>query len=77
LPAITHPLGLDHDDFGLKQSKILNVIDSSLERDTGGKPVSTFPHPALELLSDSAESESSSRSLFYRIFLTGTGIHFG
>ncbi len=30
----------------------------------------------LELLSDSAESESSSRSLFYRIFLTRTGIHF-
>jgi hypothetical protein len=27
----------------------MNVIDSmSLERDAGGKPVSTFPHPALE-----------------------------
>jgi hypothetical protein len=40
---------LDHDDFGLNQSKIMNVIDSkSLERDAGGKPVSTFPHPALE-----------------------------
>jgi uncharacterized protein related to proFAR isomerase len=40
---------LDHDDFGLTQSKIMNVIDSkSLERDAGGKPVSTFPHPALE-----------------------------
>ncbi|QBR70880.1 hypothetical protein CU048_05850 [Beijerinckiaceae bacterium] len=27
---------------------IVNVIDSkSLERDAGGKPVSTFPHPAL------------------------------
>ncbi|MDQ6867606.1 MAG: hypothetical protein M3178_04090 [Pseudomonadota bacterium] len=39
---------LDHDDFGLNQSKIMNVIDSkSLERDAGGKPVSTFPHPAL------------------------------
>jgi hypothetical protein len=39
---------LDHDDFGLIQSKIMNVIDSkSLERDAGGKPVSTFPHPAL------------------------------
>jgi hypothetical protein len=26
----------------------MNVIDSkSLERDAGGKPVSTFPHPAL------------------------------
>jgi hypothetical protein len=41
-------IGLDHDDFGLK-SKIINAIDSrSLERDAGGKVVSTFPHPALE-----------------------------
>jgi hypothetical protein len=40
---------LDHDDFGLNQSKIMNVIDSNnLERDAGGKPVPTFPHPALE-----------------------------
>jgi hypothetical protein len=32
----------------LNQSKIMNVIDSkSLERDAGGKPGSTFPHPAL------------------------------
>jgi hypothetical protein len=32
----------------LNQSKIINVIDSnSLERDAGGKPGSTFPHPAL------------------------------
>ncbi len=39
---------LDHDDFGLNQSKIMNVIDShNLERDAGGKPVPTFPHPAL------------------------------
>jgi hypothetical protein len=39
---------LDHDDFGLNPSKIMNVIDSkSLERDAGGKPVSTFPHTAL------------------------------
>jgi hypothetical protein len=39
---------LDHDDFGLNPSKIMNVIESkSLERDAGGKPVSTFPHPAL------------------------------
>jgi hypothetical protein len=38
----------DHDDFGLNQSKIINVIDSkSLERDAGGKPGSTFPRPAL------------------------------
>ncbi len=39
---------LDHDDFGLNQSKIINVIDSkSLERDAGGKPLRAFPHPAL------------------------------
>jgi hypothetical protein len=39
---------LDHDDFGLNQSKIINVIDSkSLERDWREKPVSTFSHPAL------------------------------
>jgi hypothetical protein len=44
------PRLLDHDDFGLSQSKIINVIDSkSLERDAGGKPGSAFPHPALEL----------------------------
>ncbi|THK38921.1 tRNA (adenosine(37)-N6)-threonylcarbamoyltransferase complex transferase subunit TsaD [Ensifer sp. MPMI2T] len=37
----------DHDDLGLK-SKIINVIDSSRsERDAGGKPLHTFPHPAL------------------------------
>ena len=38
----------DHDDFGLKQSKVINVIDArTLELDAGGKVVSTFPHPAL------------------------------
>ncbi|MGB8278682.1 MAG: hypothetical protein WCF20_12225 [Methylovirgula sp.] len=52
-------MALDHDDFGLNQSKVMietsdisdvsrNVIDShNLERDAGGKPVPTFPHPAL------------------------------
>ncbi len=39
---------VDHDDFGMNQSKIMNVIDSNnSERDAGGKPVPTFPHPAL------------------------------
>jgi hypothetical protein len=38
---------LDHDDFGLNQSKIIVIDSKSLERDAGGKPVSTFPHPAL------------------------------
>jgi hypothetical protein len=41
-------LAIDHDGFGLNQSKAINVIDSnSAERDVGGKPVPTFPHPAL------------------------------
>jgi hypothetical protein len=39
---------LDHDEFGLNQSKIINVIDLlELERVAGGKPLHTFPHPAL------------------------------
>ncbi|MGO9025859.1 MAG: hypothetical protein ACLQIQ_16415 [Beijerinckiaceae bacterium] len=51
---------LDHDDFGLNPSKIMNVIDSKdLERDMqislrnlreldcAGKPASTFSHPTL------------------------------
>ena len=38
----------DHDDFGLTQSKIMNVVYSKgLEGDAGGKPVPAFPHPAL------------------------------
>ncbi len=45
--AVGQVASLDHDDFGLNQSKIMNVIDSNkLERDAGGKPVPTFPHPA-------------------------------
>jgi hypothetical protein len=37
---------LDHDDFGLTQSKIMIVIDSkSLERDAGGKPFPLFLIP--------------------------------
>ncbi len=39
---------LDHDDPGSNRSRIMNVIDSNiLERDAGGKPLRTFPHPAL------------------------------
>jgi polar amino acid transport system permease protein len=35
---------LDHDDFGLNQSKIINVIYFyGLERVAGGKPLRTFP----------------------------------
>jgi hypothetical protein len=57
---LVRPRALDHDDFGLIQSKIMNVIDSNnVERDMqislrnlrkldcAGKPVPTFPHPAL------------------------------
>jgi hypothetical protein len=40
---------LNHDDFGLNPSEIIKLIDSKgLERDAGGKPVSTFPHPAFK-----------------------------
>jgi septal ring factor EnvC (AmiA/AmiB activator) len=40
---------LDHDDFGLSQSKVI-VIDSKMsERDSREKPVPTFSHPALVL----------------------------
>jgi hypothetical protein len=38
---------LDHDDFGLNQSKIIVIDSKSLERDAGGKPVSPFAQPAL------------------------------
>jgi hypothetical protein len=60
---------LDHDEFGLNQSKFMietsdisdvfmNVIDSNkLERDAGGKPVPTFPHPALEVLAHIAHGD--------------------
>ncbi len=47
---IDHPeqlMPLDHDDFGSNRSKVMKrdrFNDS--ERDAGGKPVSTFPHPA-------------------------------
>jgi hypothetical protein len=38
---------LDHDELGSNRSEVMNVIDSKdLERDAGGKPVSTFPRPA-------------------------------
>jgi hypothetical protein len=38
---------LDHDDFGLNPSEVMNVIDSRyLERDASGKPVPGLPHRA-------------------------------
>ena len=43
--AAPHP---DHDEFGLNQSKFINVIDSKgVEWVAGGKPLRTFPQPAL------------------------------
>jgi len=49
-PPQTANDGLDHDDFGLNQSKIIKRDRfKSLERDTGGKPLRTFPHPALDV----------------------------
>lgn len=43
---------LAHDDFGLNQSNIMNMFDSkNLEGDAGRKPVSSFPHAALNGLS--------------------------
>jgi hypothetical protein len=51
--------GLDHDDFGSNRSKIMNVIDSNiLERDAGGKPLHTFPHPALALYINAAQARA-------------------
>ncbi len=51
LPQVSHKeqRALDHDDFGMTQSKLMTVINSkSLERDADGKPVSTFLHTVLE-----------------------------
>jgi hypothetical protein len=40
---------LDHHEFELSQSKLINVIDSNIsERDFCEKPVPTFLHSALE-----------------------------
>ncbi len=38
---------LDHDEFGSNRSEFIVIDSRSLEPDAGGKPVSTFPHPAL------------------------------
>jgi predicted kinase len=38
---------LDHDGFGSNRSKTIVIDSNRLERDAGGKPVPTFPHPAL------------------------------
>ncbi|MGE3872875.1 MAG: glycosyltransferase family protein, partial [Parvibaculaceae bacterium] len=47
-PVAGFPKAADHDEFGLSQSKLINVIDSKdLARDSREKPVPTFSHPAL------------------------------
>jgi hypothetical protein len=45
-----HTWMLDHDEVGLIQSDFIVIDSNSLERDLSGKPVSTFPHPALTTL---------------------------
>ncbi len=47
--VLTAGTAKDRDGFGLNQSKTMNVIDlHELERDSDGKPLHTFPDPALE-----------------------------
>ena len=51
----------DHEGFGSNQSKAMSMIDSeSVERDAGGKPVSTFSHPALGMTSEPTAGDASS-----------------
>jgi hypothetical protein len=40
--------GLDHDESGSNRSGFIVIDFKVFERDASGKPVSTFPHPALE-----------------------------
>ena len=60
----------------IESIQIMNVIDSNnLERDTGGKPLHTFPYPALE----SSTISLKRRKLYFpicRAFLTRTGVRF-
>ncbi len=60
---------LDHvHDFGLQQSKIMNVIDSNnLERAAGGKLVPTFPQPALVSWITSVKEGAISRASLLRV----------
>lgn len=45
--CLLHP-GIDHDEFGLNQSKFMSVIDSIVGAGFSRKPVPTFriPRPA-------------------------------
>jgi Cu+-exporting ATPase len=47
-PEVVAIRTFDHDEFGSNRSKFMNVSDFKVsERDAGGRPGSTFPHPAL------------------------------
>jgi hypothetical protein len=63
---------LDHNDFGPNRSKVMNVIDSNaLERNASGKPVVTFPRPALGEAQDTrgAAREAGARSGGFLFFV--------
>lgn len=76
---------LDHDEFGLNQSKFINVIDANiLARGPGEKPVSTFWHPALGkprrvlCIGDSAEHDvAGGRGAGLDTLLIRTGVSEG
>jgi pimeloyl-ACP methyl ester carboxylesterase len=59
----------DHDDLGSNQSKIMNVIDSNiLERDAGGEPLHTFPHPTLAGMVLIAPAPDFTEELMWKTF---------
>jgi hypothetical protein len=55
---------LEHDDFGLNQSKVIVIDSKGLGRDAGGKPVANFPHPALSPNQASSNSTTTFASRF-------------
>ncbi len=67
---------IDHDDFGLDQSKIRTVIDLK-ERDASGKPVPTFPHPALAPGISARASEEEGAAGLKPVTLTVENMHCG
>src|SRR5690606_10601487 len=43
-------IALDRDELRSNRPEFMNAIDSKeIERDAGGKPLHTFPHPALDV----------------------------
>nr|WP_049750614.1 chemotaxis response regulator protein-glutamate methylesterase [Nitrobacter winogradskyi] len=54
----------DHDDYGSNASTIMNAVDSNIsERDAGGKPRRTFPHPALVQREQQPRSAQAARAM--------------